>query len=133
MIELWVSNRKVADPWFDSRTGNALLRPWDSLFTLIFHWSQAVYPIWWPSLTKDLQTKPKKGCSALLWLDRRRVPGSYQRTNKLDKNHLPQPIYSFRPLLGFFHVLSGLLLCISSSWTSLYSFLVSVGYVADQC
>ena len=33
-------------------------------FTLISHWDQAVCP--WPRLTKDLQTEPKKGCSALV-------------------------------------------------------------------
>ena len=27
---------------------------------------QAVYQLWWPSLTKDLQTEPKKRCSALV-------------------------------------------------------------------
>ena len=24
--------------------------------------------VWWPSLTKDLQTEPKRKCSALYWL-----------------------------------------------------------------
>ena len=32
------------------------------------------------SLTKDLQREPKKGCSALVWLDRRKVSDSYERT-----------------------------------------------------
>ena len=31
----------------------------------IFHWSQAVYPLWWPSLTKDLQTELKKVAALL--------------------------------------------------------------------
>ena len=44
----------------------------------IFDWGQAVYPLWCPSWTKDLQTEPR--CSALVWLDRCRVPGSQART-----------------------------------------------------
>ena len=52
--------KKVADPWFESRSGNASLCPWERHFTLISHWGRAVYPLWWPSLTKDLQTEPKK-------------------------------------------------------------------------
>ena len=28
---------------------------------------------------KDLHTEPKKGCSAMLWLDMRTVPGLYKR------------------------------------------------------
>ena len=43
--------------------------------TLRFHWGQAVYWLWWPSLTKDLQTEPKKAiCFGVV--DRRRVRGS---------------------------------------------------------
>ena len=26
----------------------------------ISHWDQAVYELWWPSQTKDLQTEPKE-------------------------------------------------------------------------
>ena len=52
---------------------------WKRHFTPVFHWDQAVYSLWWPSLTKNLQTKAKK-CPALVWLDRRKVPGSYERT-----------------------------------------------------
>jgi len=36
------SNRKVVKPWFDCRCSSALLYPS----------GQAVYPSWWPSLTK---------------------------------------------------------------------------------
>ena len=35
---------------------------------------KAAYPLWWSSLTKDLQKKKKKWCFGLVWLDRRRVP-----------------------------------------------------------
>ena len=28
---------------------------------------------------EKLQKEPKKGCSALVWLDKRKVPGSYER------------------------------------------------------
>ena len=80
MVEHRASDRKVAIPWFDSRTGHALLCPWERHFTLISHWDQAVYPLWLPSQTKDLQTEPKK-CSALVLLDRCRVPGSYERVS----------------------------------------------------
>ena len=59
-VELRVSDRKVADHWFDSRTGKASLCPWERHFTLTSHWGEAVHPLWWPSLTKDLQTEPKK-------------------------------------------------------------------------
>ena len=38
------------------------------------------YSLWWPSLIKDLRTKPKKKCCALVWLDRRRMPGSCEQT-----------------------------------------------------
>ena len=47
---------------------------WISLiqFLHIFHWCQAIYSLWWSSLTRDLQTE-KKECTALAWLGR--VPG----------------------------------------------------------
>ena len=70
---------KVAGPWFDSRTSNAWLCSWERHFTLISYSSQAVYPLWWHNLTKDLQKEPKKRCSALVWLDGRGVPGSFDR------------------------------------------------------
>ena len=50
---------------------------WERQLTLIFHWDEAVYLLWWPSLTKDLQTEPKTRRSALVWLDRCYVLGSY--------------------------------------------------------
>ena len=31
---------------------------------IISHWGQAINPLWWPSLIKDLQTEPKKGASS---------------------------------------------------------------------
>ena len=68
LVELRVCDRKVAESRFDSRTGNASLCPRERHCTLISHWGQAVYPLWWPSLTKDLQAEPKK-CSALVNLD----------------------------------------------------------------
>ena len=43
-----ISDQKVADSWFDSRTGNASLFSWKRHFTLICHWGQA------------LLTEPKK-------------------------------------------------------------------------
>ena len=35
MVEQQARDRKVADPWFDSRTGNVPLCPWERHFTLI--------------------------------------------------------------------------------------------------
>ena len=35
-VERRASDRKVTDPWFDSRTGNASLCPWERFFTFIF-------------------------------------------------------------------------------------------------
>ena len=80
VVERRVSNRKIADPRFDSHTGSASFCTLKRHFTFIFYWGRALYPLWWTSLTKDLQTEPKK-CSALVWLDRLRMPGSYERTN----------------------------------------------------
>ena len=60
MVERRVSDRKVANPWFDSLSGNTSLYSWKRQFKLICHWGQAVYPLWWPRMTKDLQTAPKK-------------------------------------------------------------------------
>ena len=42
---------------------------------------KSLYPFWWPSLTTSLQSEPKKGRFALVWLDRRRMPALYERTN----------------------------------------------------
>ena len=77
LVEIRVSAPKVADPWFDSQTGNALLRTWGRHFTLISHWGQIVYLLWWPSLTRLANKSPK---SALRWCGHTngRVPGSYE-------------------------------------------------------
>ena len=56
-----VGDRKVADSWFDSPTGNVSLCPWERHFTITSNGTdQAVYPLWWPSLTRDLRTEPEK-------------------------------------------------------------------------
>ena len=60
VVENRTSDPKVAGFWFDSRTSNASLCLWERYFTLISYWSQAVYPLWWSSLTKNLQTEPQK-------------------------------------------------------------------------
>jgi len=49
-------NRKVAIPWFDSWCGNASLCPWER-HVCFPSWGQAVYLLWWPSLTKDMQSE----------------------------------------------------------------------------
>ena len=36
-----------------------------TLYAFFSHWAQAVYPLWCPSLTEDLQTHPHK-CSVVL-------------------------------------------------------------------
>ena len=41
------------------------------------YWFPAVYPLWWPSRTKNFLPQPKRGCSALVWWDRRSVLGLY--------------------------------------------------------
>ena len=64
---------------FWQTTGNALCS-WER--HAYFSLGQTVYPLWWPSLTKDLQTVPQKECSALVWLGTRGVPGSCGRTIK---------------------------------------------------
>ena len=59
-VERRARDRGIADCGFDSRPGNALLCPWGKNFTLLFHWGQAVNTLWWPSLTKTLQTEQQK-------------------------------------------------------------------------
>ena len=56
-----VSDRYLAYSRFDSRARNVFLGEKRRLFSV---GGQAVYPLRWPSLTKDLQTDPKK----LVWL-----------------------------------------------------------------
>ena len=57
------------------------------------HWGQE---LWRPRQTKELQTEPKPGCSALVWLDRRRVPGSFVN------NTVPFDQSRFRVILNSF-------------------------------
>ena len=60
-IELGVNNRKVAGLWFDSKLAMGCCVIGKDSYMLIFHFGQAVYSLWWPSLTKDLQNgNPKK-------------------------------------------------------------------------
>ena len=47
--------------------------------TLYAYFPLGPRPLWWPSLRKDLQTEPKKECSALVWLYRRRAPALHER------------------------------------------------------
>ena len=63
--------------------------------TLIFHWGKAVYPLWWPIVTKDLQTEPKK--DALRWCGAE-CPGPYERAiHKKEPKSFNQPIqYVFK-------------------------------------
>ena len=68
LAELQVYNRTVAGSWFNSRACTASLRTFERHFTLISYWNGTVFPFWWPSLTKDLQTEPPKRCSTLMWL-----------------------------------------------------------------
>ena len=56
-----VTDRKVANSQFDSRTGHASLCSWERHLRL--------FPMGLPSLTKDLQAEPKKRCSVLVWID----------------------------------------------------------------
>jgi len=48
----------VAKPQFDSRCGSASLCPWERHLMLFPILGQAVYPLWWPCRTKDMQTEP---------------------------------------------------------------------------
>ena len=73
-------NGKVAGSILES--GISSLCPWERQFALISHWGHAVYPSWWPSPTKDLQTEPQKGMSCVGVADIRWMPGSYERTNR---------------------------------------------------
>ena len=60
MVESRASDQNAADFRFDSRPGNASLCLWKRHFTLISHWGHSVYSLWWASLTKEIQTEPKK-------------------------------------------------------------------------
>ena len=48
---------------------------------LMFHRAKQSTRYGGPAWQETCKQNPKKGCSALLWLDRRRMPGSYKRTN----------------------------------------------------
>ena len=66
LVQRRISDRKVTGSRFDSRTGYALCIFRRKLYAY-FHSrpsTQAVYPLWWASLTKDLQTEPKMRCSS---------------------------------------------------------------------
>ena len=81
-VERLVSNRKVADSWFDSRAGNTSLYPRKRRFLNAYHHSgQAVYLLWWSSWTKDLQIEPQKG--GVRWWVRRTQGAWLVRTNGL--------------------------------------------------
>ena len=81
-VDRRASDRKVTNPWCDSRIDNASLCCRKRHLTLISHSSQAVNNLWWPRLTKGLQNKIQLGFSALVLLDRRSVPGLHERINK---------------------------------------------------
>jgi len=80
------SNRKVAKPWFDSRCGSASLCPWEKHSMLFPTWGQAVYPLWWPSLTKDMQTEQL--CVGVVWQTQSIVQYLVQTKKKIS----PKPI-----------------------------------------
>ena len=69
VVERRASDRKVADPWFDSRIGSTLLCPWERSLRLLnkyyyFPFESNCLSVVWPRLTKNLQTEPKK----VLWV-----------------------------------------------------------------
>ena len=72
---------------------------WERHFTPISHLGQAVYSLWWPTLTKDLQTEPQK-FSALEWSDRPRVPGTNELTS-FERFRIPSH-NALRPFVQFF-------------------------------
>ena len=78
LVERWASDRKAADYQFD----NVLLCPCERHFMLISHCGRAVYPLWGPAWRKTCEQNPKKGCFALVWLDKRSV--WFIRTEELD-------------------------------------------------
>ena len=66
MVERLFSNRKIADPWFDFRSGNASLCPWERHSTRISHSRQAVLPIVVAQLDERLAKRTQKRV-ALRW------------------------------------------------------------------
>ena len=60
VVEHQVSDRKIADPLFDSQIDHVSLGSWEKDATLISYWGPAVYPLWCRlRLMKDFQTEPK--------------------------------------------------------------------------
>jgi len=57
LAERRASNRKIAKPWFDFRCGSASLCPWERHLTQSPILGPNSVPLWWPSLTKDIQTE----------------------------------------------------------------------------
>ena len=87
VIRVSGSGRKITDSRFDSRTGNAFLCPWEKKQNAYnCHWGQAVYSLWWSSLTKYLQTEPKR-VVCVLRLNAECL-GSYERTNERTKRRV---------------------------------------------
>ena len=78
LVVFQISDQKLAGPWFDSRIGNSSFCLWGRHLMQISHWSLAVHPLWWSNLMKDLRTKPKKGCSPLVLLEKYKVLGLYE-------------------------------------------------------
>jgi len=57
LVERQASNRKVAKSRFNSRCGSESVYPWEKHLLLFPILGQAVFLLWWPSLTKDMQTE----------------------------------------------------------------------------
>jgi len=67
LIQHRASSGKVAKPWFNTRSGSAsCVRNTPNAMP---SWHQAVYLLWWPSLTKHC----KQDHSMLEWYDRHRA------------------------------------------------------------
>ena len=71
--------------WNQRSTGVVTLGK--TLYTFISHFGQAIYSLQKPSLTKSLQKEPQNGYVALVCLDRRSVPGSYEFTHTHTKKN----------------------------------------------
>jgi len=65
IVECRASNWKVAKPWFDFRCGSVSLCPWERHLMLLPTWGQAVYPLWWLSLSKTC--KQNSFCAGVIW------------------------------------------------------------------
>ena len=80
------ADRKVAISRFDFQTGNASFCPRKETWKIISRWGQAVYLLKWSSLTKGLQTDPKKVYFALVSLDRRSQRFEMRFCNVVENN-----------------------------------------------